>query len=267
MRNMDASRISACTYPLIKEPLARAMEVIAAAGFKKIDLLGRMPHLSLDPAEYDPAAAKAMAQTHGLQIANLGTYVGAGFASEDRSTQERELEQVHRAIDLAVSFGARSIRVRPGNDDAACLERIVPWFQQAARYAAGRGVYMGLENHGGGISGQPRLCAELASRVGSPFFGVLYEPCNLMHAGVDYRYGLHVMREHIVHVHCKDGAYTLAGFQYTMLGQGQIDYPWILAQLDAIGYAGDLALEYEMPEPPPAEALKQWYATFRAMVG
>jgi sugar phosphate isomerase/epimerase len=82
---------------------------------------------------------------------------------------------------------------------------------------------MGFENHGGGISGQPKLCAELADKVGSPYFGVLYEPCNLMQAGVDYRYALYIMRHHITHVHFKDGRFTLAGFQHTMLGQSA---PW-----------------------------------------
>jgi sugar phosphate isomerase/epimerase len=44
-----------------------------------------------------------------------------------------------------------------------------------------------------------------------------------------------------------------------MLGAGQIDYGWILEQLDAIGYTGDLALEYELKDPPAAEGLKTWY--------
>ena len=44
-----------------------------------------------------------------------------------------------------------------------------------------------------------------------------------------------------------------------MLGEGQIDYPWILEQLEAIGYTGDLALEYELKDPPAAEGLKAWY--------
>jgi sugar phosphate isomerase/epimerase len=256
---MDIARLSTCSIALNKRPLPEALDIIAAAGFKKVDLLARLPHFSLDPAECDPVALKAAAQARGLQIANLGTYVGAGFVSDDAALQEKEWADVQRALDLAAFFGARSIRVRPGDDSPACLDRIVPWFQRSAEVAAARGIYMGFENHGGGISGQPKLCAELSDKVGSPFFGALYEPCNLMHAGVDYRYALHVMRGHITHVHLKDGRFTLDGFQHTMLGQGQIDYPWILDQLETIGYAGDLALEYELKDPPAEDGLRDWY--------
>ena len=94
---------------------------------------------------------------------------------------------------------------------------------------------MGFETHGGGISGVPALCRELADRVASPFFGVLYDPCNLMQAGTDYRLALWIMRDHIVHVHLKDGAVTSAGFARTMMGEGQIDFAWIVQQLDALG--------------------------------
>ena len=80
-----------------------------------------------------------------------------------------------------------------------------------------------------------------------------------MHAGVDYRYALHIMHEHITHVHLKDGMFTLQGFQHTTLGQGQIDYPWILSQLTAMRYRGDFALEYELQEPSAEAGLPQWY--------
>ena len=262
---MDMTRVSCCTIPLIDRPLEQALRVISEAGFKRIDLLGRLPHLSLDPVECDPAAVLAATEAHGLAIANLGTYPGSAFASPERADQEMELLLVHRAIDLAVLFGARSIRVRVGNDDPQCSDRIVPWFHEAAVYAADKSVYMGFENHGGGISGQPELCAELAEKVGSEFFGALYEPCNLMTAGVDYRWALDVMGDHIVHVHFKDAEITGEGFEHTMIGQGQIDFPWIVERLDALGYDGTYALEYEIRSQEPETGLREWYEAFAAM--
>ncbi len=41
-----------------------------------------------------------------LQIANLGTYVGAGFASDDPAVQQKKWSDMQRAIDLAAYFGA-----------------------------------------------------------------------------------------------------------------------------------------------------------------
>ncbi len=262
---MDMTRVSACSYPLRERPWQEALDVIAAAGFRKVDLLGRHPHLSLDPKECDPAAVKAAAQARGLRIANLGTYPGTGFASKDPAVQEKELAQVQRAIDIAAFLGARSIRVSVGDDDPQSLDRVVPWFQRSAAYAAQKKVYMGFETHGGGISGQPKLCTEVSRQVGSPFFGVLYDPCNVLTAGADYRAALQTMKDHIVHVHLKDAAMVDGKPQTTMLGEGQIDFAWVIRQLDAIGYAGDLALEYELEAPTPEVGLPRWLEAARAI--
>ncbi|MEZ4674400.1 MAG: hypothetical protein R2932_09170 [Caldilineaceae bacterium] len=67
---MDLSRLSTCTFPLKDRPLDQALPIIAAAGYKRIDLLGRMPHFSLDVAECDPTAVLALTKEHGLEIAN-----------------------------------------------------------------------------------------------------------------------------------------------------------------------------------------------------
>jgi len=260
---MDMTRVSACSYGVRHLPWEEALAVIAAAGFTRVDLLGRAPHLSLDPSECDSKAVLARAGDLGLRIANLGTYVGRAFASDDDALCEQELAQARRAIDLAVLFGARSIRVSPGDDDPLHIERMAPWFRRAAEYAARRGVAMGFETHGGGISGDPERCVALARAVGSPAFGVLYDPCNVLKAGVDYRRALDIMAKHIVHVHVKDATVRDGAFHLTMLGEGDIDVPWLLDALDDLGYRGDLALEYELDDPPPAEGLRLWYEAAR----
>lgn len=255
---MDPMRLSACSYPFRHLPWPEALWRVRQAGFDKVDLLGRAPHLSLDPSECDPVAILEQATSLGLRIANLGTYVGKGFASPDAAVQEAELALLRRAVDLAALFGARSIRVSPGDDNPAHIAEIARWFRQGAAYAAEKGVRLAFETHGGGISGHPARCVELASLVDSPFFGVLYDPCNLMHGGMDYRVALWTMRAHIAHVHLKDGAVTREGFRIAPLGQGQLDLCWIVEMLDAFGYDGDLALEYELADPPAEEGLALW---------
>jgi len=290
---MNKVNVSTCSIALIHHSPDKAFEIIAAAGHKKVDLLEKLPHLSLFPDECDPATIKVAAEAHGLQIANLGTYVGGGqngrnaqwvyhgwtvpnpekftecgFSSDDPAEQKIELDQVYRAIDLAVFFEARSIRVAAGNDDPKTLDKIVPWFQKSAEYAAKKNIYMGLENHSAGLSGQPELCVELAEKVGSPFFGVLYEPHNLIHhANTDYRVALEIMKKHIVHCHFKDGAPTPSGeYGFTMMGEGDIDFLWIMEQLDAVGYEGDIALEYEVEEVAPEVGLKQYYEGWQKLI-
>ena len=262
---MDTSRLSACSISLIGRPREQAFDTIAAAGFQKVDLLGRLPHFSLDSGECDPEAVRSAAAARGLRVANLGTYTGKGFAAADRTVQEQELALLRLAVDRAVFFGARSVRVSPGSDDPSCIDRIVPWFQAGAGYAASKGVYLGFENHGGGISGQPDLCLLLAQRVASPFFGVLFDPGNLALAGVDYAAALETLCHHIVHVHLKDVAHVDGMAQLSAFGQGEIDFAWIVRSLDAEGYTGDFALEYELRDEPAETALPKWYRTYQSL--
>jgi sugar phosphate isomerase/epimerase len=289
---MNMSRVSTCSIALINYSPEKAFEIIAAAGFKKVDVLEKPPHLSLFPGECNLESIKTAAEVHGLKIANLGTYVGGGldgrriafsfhgwevtnpekftsygFSSDDMGEQKTEFEQLKRAVDLAIFFGARSIRVVPGNDRASTLDKIVPWFKLAAGYAAEKNIYLGIENHSDGIAGTPELVTELVEKVGSPFLGVLYEPGNLMHdTGTDYRTALEIMKDMIVHCHFKD-CKPVGGGGYEMqhFGEGQIDFPWIMEQLDAVGYAGDVALEYELHVPGPEDGMKKFYHDFAAL--
>jgi sugar phosphate isomerase/epimerase len=261
---MDLSRFSCCSIALARMTVEEAFPIIAAAGFKKVDLLNRAPQLSLDPAESDPEAILRVAEDNGLQIANLGTYVGTGFESDDRSVQEKALKDLKRAVDLAVFFGSRSIRAKAGNDDAQFIDRIVPWFQRGAEYAEKHNIPMGIENHGGTISGNPEMCVKLFEKVGSPYFGVLYEPANLMHA-TDYRYSLGVMHNHVNHVHFKPSKGIGPTHELTTMAESELDLHWVMTSLDRIGYKGDIAIEYEYRGEPAETGLAKWVETIKAM--
>ncbi|MDH7569126.1 MAG: sugar phosphate isomerase/epimerase family protein [Armatimonadota bacterium] len=257
---MDMNRVSSCTYPLRDREVEYVFRVTAAAGVHKVDLWGRMPHFSPDPAVCNPVALQEKARAAGVRIANLGTYAGAGFGSDDEGVQAAAMEEMVATIDRAAELGARSIRVRPGEkDDPALIPRLVPWFKKSAEYAEKRGIYLGMENHAGSIAGNLDACTELCERVGSRFFGVLYEPCNLMHGGVDYKEAFERFGPYIVHLHLKDGRRVDGKFQRTHLGEGDIDVGWVLESLARAGYQGDYALEYEICDIEPLETgLAKW---------
>lgn len=265
---MDSERISACTYPLRAQPFDYALEVLAAAGLRKADLWGRRPHF---PEDCDPeviaAIAAASART-GVSIANLGTYPGSNFASDDEAERAAELESMKRTIDAAAHLGCRSIRVMPGRgEDPAIIDRIAPLLAESAEHAEIMGVLLGMENHRGSIAGNPEDAVALCAAVGSPWFGVLYEPCNLLSVGVDYRAAFEVLSDWIVHVHVKDGRRMADGsFQGVHLGRGEVDPVWVVEALESIGYTGEYALEYEIPEVEPVETgLRKWVELFAAI--
>ena len=258
---MDMTRASACTYALRNKSVDYAFKVVSEAGFKKVDLWGGMPSFSVNESEYSIDELIKTTEKYKVQIANIGTYCGRRFSSDSKEEIEQELKDTKKTIDVAYMLGTRSIRIVPGSGEKAVVDKIVPHFKKSAEYAELKGVFMGFENHGGEISGNPEVCAELSKKVGSKYFGVLYEPCNLMHAGVDYKKAFAVLSQYITHVHIKDGAPQASGnFRATMLGDGVIDMKWVVENLNKVGYKGDFALEYEVDEIEPVETgLKKWF--------
>ncbi|MBI2302518.1 MAG: sugar phosphate isomerase/epimerase [Armatimonadetes bacterium] len=257
---MDLARFTACTYPVRELPFADAFRILAATGLTRLDVWGRAPHFSADPDECDPDAFEAAARDAGVTIANLGTYCGHDFDSPEPAVVDAELARTERTIALAKRFGCRSIRVLPGHgEDPALVGKVAPHYRTAAGWAAAAGVFMGMENHAGSIAGNPELALRLCEAVGSPHFGVLFEPCNLLYGGRDYRQALAVFGAHVTHVHIKDLKVVPGGHERCHLGEGDVDLRWCLAALDRLGYAGDLALEYEICALEPIETgLVKW---------
>lgn len=265
---MDINRISACTYPLREHPFEYALEVLADAGVHRADLWGRSPHFPEDCNPQTIAQIEATSARTGVAIANLGTYPGRNFTSDDEAERAAELESMKRTIDAAARLGCRSIRVMPGHGEhPAIIDRIAPLLMESARHAEQMGVLLGMENHRGSIAGNPEDARRLCEAVGSRYFGVLYEPCNLLSIGVDYRSAFDTLAPYIVHVHVKDGRRKADGsFERVHLGDGEVDPVWVVAALEGIGYEGDYALEYEIPEIEPVETgLRTWVERFLAI--
>ena len=264
---MDINRISSCTYPVRELDVELAFKIMADAGVRKVDLWGNMPQFSLISVACSLDNLLAKAQAQGVQIANLGSYPGQAFASDNPAVRAAEVSALKTTLLAAKALGARSIRVIPGQgEDPAQIDRLVPCFAEGAELAEQIGVYMGMENHGGSIAGNPQDALRLCKAVGSKYFGVLYEPANLMHAGVNYEEAFDIFHEYITHIHVKDGSEGPDGFCRTHLGEGYIDYGWIINNMDSIGYDGDYALEYEICELEPIETgLPRWVELFKAL--
>jgi len=259
---MDLDRMSACNYAVRDRDLDHTFRLIAAAGFRKVDLWGGLPNYSNDPAECSVATLRNKAASYGVKVANLGTYAGRRLIEDGEAAEWQEMT---RAIDNAVALGSRSIRVCPGRgEDTAIIPTLIPFFRKAAEYAKSKGVYLGMENHMGSIAGNPDAVMELVRAVDSPHFGILFEPANLLHCGIDCRSAYVAFRGWIVHVHVKDAHVRDGQYERCMLGDGSIDYAWIVGALEADGYRGDYALEYEIEKVVPIEeGLPKWLAYFR----
>lgn len=257
---MDLARFTACSIPFIKLPLDQALDAILAAGFTRVDLLGRTPHFSVDQAQVSVEQVEASFASREMQVANLGTYLGRDFGSADPAKVQAEMRDSLLGVALARRLGARTARVLPGQgEDPAQIPRLAPHFAELARAAEEAGIYLVMENHAGSLAGNAELAVQLCEAVGSQSFGIIYEPCNLLLGKRDPMADYATMRHWVRHVHLKDGRWVAGKFEGTHLGAGDVRIAEVLSLLSQDGYRGDFAVEYEVPElEPPETGLARW---------
>jgi len=80
--------------------------------------------------------------------------------------------------------------------------------------------------------------------------------------GTDDKKALLAMKDHVLHIHVKDCRRVGDGYEMQHFGEGTIDFPWIMEQLDAAGYEGDIATEFELHDMGPEEGVKRFYDDF-----
>ncbi|HZL34916.1 MAG TPA: sugar phosphate isomerase/epimerase [Tepidisphaeraceae bacterium] len=113
----------------------------------------------------------------------------------------------------------------------------------------------------------PAECRGLFTAIGSDVMGINYDPSHLVRLGIDYLCFLDEFAPRIHHVHAKDTrilhesqyehgvlqpsavavphAFGGLHWRYTIPGQGEIDWPTLLARLAQLGYHGIISIELE----------------------
>ncbi len=108
-------------------------------------------------------------------VAISGTSVGNNFALPDGEERTKELDYVRKWIDHAAVMGAPHIRVFAGSpkgiSDQEGRRQVIKGFEECCAYAGTKGIFLGLENHGGVVATATGML-EIIRAVNSPWFGV-----------------------------------------------------------------------------------------------
>lgn len=182
----------------------------------------------------------------GLDIS--GTAIGNDFCVPEGPGWVGQINLCKDWIDRAAVMGAPVIRifagkVPEGESEDSAIKRCATAIDECLKYAARRGVFLALENHGG-ITATPAQMLKIIEAVKpSPWFGVNFDSGNFV-TDDPYR-DLALIAPYAVNAQIKvaikpNGKKELA------------DFARIVEILNAANYRGYLALEYE-EEPEAAE--------------
>jgi len=196
----------------------------------------------------------------GLDVS--GTSVGNNFCLPDGPARDKQLELVRTWVDRAAELDAPVIRifagtVAKGDDEAKAVARAIEGIKASLPYAAGKGVTLALENHGG-ITATPAQILKLVEAVDAPNFGVNLDTGNFH--GDDPYADLARLAPYAVNVQVKT--------EVSRKGRKKedADLARVVEVLRKARYSGYVVLEYEADEDATA-AVPRHVKTLRGLIG
>jgi sugar phosphate isomerase/epimerase len=194
------------------------------------------------------------------------------FTHPDPAERARQIERQKAAIDLTVRFGARHCRTlsgqrRPGVRREDGIAWTVDAIRRSLDYAASRDVVLCMENHYKDstwrypeFAQDEDVYLEIVERIGSPHFGVQYDPSNAIVGGYDPITFLDKVLPRVVTMHASDRSLAKGAtlddlkeadgslgystkLQHGETGKGLIDYDAIFSRLASAGFDGWISVE------------------------
>ena len=147
------------------------------------DVAGREVTSYFFPPEVDRPfllELKRRAYLRGVQLA--GTAVGNNFALPMGEKLTAEIAYAKKTIDHAGVMGAPHIRIFAGTQPketglAEAMAKCQAAYQECLDYAAGTGIFLGLENHCG-ITAEPENLIQMVRSANSPWAGINFDSGN-----------------------------------------------------------------------------------------
>ena len=265
--------LSACVETFFTElPYPERIRRVAELGFKAYEFWfpdkrfdGR--GLLAEKKDFDQIAE--LNARHGLTTTDFvfnhsdGGVVASLIDAKDRP---RLLDGIEATIGLAKKIGCRALISGSGNKVPGlarekALDSMVEALALLGRVCRRSGVTLLVEpfnsrvDHPDCFLDDPETCAEVLRKVNSPSVKMLFDiyHIQIMHGDI-----LSFVRRNLASV----GHFHVAGVPGRHEpSPSELDYPFILTEIDAMGYTGCFGLEY-WPAGDPAESLRR---TMRAL--
>jgi len=197
-----------------------------------------------------PGDLRRILDSAGVQL--VGVYTGANFIYDE--VLPDELHRVRRAAELAQSFGATNLVVGGGARRArgtmeADYASLAKALDLVTDLAADHGLTACYHPHLSTIVESPD---ELDRIMPHTRIGFCPDTGHLAAGGGDPAELIRRYPDRVRHVHLKD--LDTATTTFLPLGQGDVDFPDVLAALAEIEYDGWLVVELDSYDGPPREA-------------
>ena len=274
------------TNGLAHHDLLEAIELLASIGYRSVAIT--VDHAALNP--YAPGFERQLAKVqaallnHGLQSV---IETGARFLLDPRKKHEptllsadpkgraRRVNFVKHAIDIAAVLQSDCVSIWAGTAHDAKppedhWERLVEGLMQVVAHAADRNVCIGFEPEPGMFIDTMARYRELIGRlegVGVPLdrFRLTLDVGHLHCQGeLPITDHIRTWAKSLVNVHLEDMRHGV--HEHLMFGDGEIDFPPVVAAFADVGYTGPLHVELSRHSHVGPTAARQAYEFLRPLL-
>jgi len=185
------------------------------------------------------------------------------LVSADPADRARRVEFYKHAIRCAAELGSDCVSlwsgaVRDGASRTEATNRLLDGLRRVLDYAAGQGINIGFEPEPGMLIDSMQQFDQLLERINTANLRVTLDVGHL-HCQREFPIENYIRRwgRRIANVHMED---MRAGkHEHLMFGQGEIDFPPLLAALDEAGYRGGLHVELSRHSQEAPEMAQRSY--------
>ncbi len=267
------------TNGLAHHSLPAAIRLLASLGYKSVAIT--IDHYALNPyaAGYQSQLRDTQEILTELDMRSV-IETGARYLLDPREKHHPTLvtsksagrplriEFLRHAIDIATTLGSDCVSLWSGilptgdtRDDG--FRRLVEGLQLVLDYADRRNVQIAFEPEPGMLIDTMASFAELVKLVDSPRLGLTLDLGHLHCLGEPIEETIFRWSNRLQNIHIED---MRAGVhEHLMFGEGEIDFPPVLAALKKVGYGGGLHVELSRHSHMGPEAARQAFVFLESL--
>lgn len=280
----------------------QGMEVNIGPGYPVTDGGSLHGHLDLDRVLSEgPESTRALFDDNGIELTALAPMIN--LLTADDALRAQRIAYMTKTIDAAAALGCPTIVTftgsghgmhfyglpgvgdeHPSNKVADNLARYAEIYGPIAEHAEAKGIRIAFETAGrgggeGNIAHNPELWDAMFAAVPSKALGLSFDPSHLLWLGIDDIPGLiQEFGERIYHFDGKDadimrerlkrqGILGSGWWRYRLPGNGELDWPAIVAALRGTGYDGTISIEQEDDLDPGYDAVARSARYLHEVIG
>lgn len=222
--------------------LAEALNGITAAGFRFVELTsirGVLEQIPLDASVSELHEVRELLGASGLKPVSLSGH--SDLTTPNGIADARRALRICERLEIPILTTAVGGAFNENEDEDAFLSHIQP----VAADALAMSVKIALEIHGT-LTGSGQLTRRVVERVNHPAVGIAYDTANCeYYAGVRAETDLPAVVPYVIHCHLKDAIGGKRNWNFPPLGEGNVQFDYLLTALQNGKYSGAFTVEIE----------------------